>query len=85
MEAKLSPNAKKVIMNSRDEAIRLSSENVGIEHIFLGMMREKQCSAMMCLSKLNVDLFTIKSGIENTIRNTDSEIHYRQEIGRAHV
>ena len=40
MEAKLSPNAKKVIMNSRDEAIRLSSENVGIEHIFLGMMRE---------------------------------------------
>ena len=79
MEAKLSPNAKKVIMNSRDEAIRLSSENVGIEHIFLGMMREKQCSAMMCLSKLNVDLFTIKSGIENTIRNTDSEIHYRQD------
>ena len=34
MEANLSVNVKKVVLNSRDEAIRLCSGSVGIEHIF---------------------------------------------------
>ena len=70
MEAKLSSNVKKVIVNSRDEALRLSSDSVGIEHIFLGMLREKDCSAVQLLNGMNVDLPAMKIKIEDTVRNT---------------
>ena len=70
MEAKLSANVKKVIVNSRDEAIRLSSGSVGIEHIFLGMVREKECSAIALLTQMDVDILSIKARIEDAVRNT---------------
>ena len=79
MEAKLSSNVKKVIVNSRDEALRLSSDSVGIEHIFLGMLREKDCSAVQLLNGMNVDLPAMKIKIEDTVRNTDSSVQYRQD------
>ena len=46
MEAKLSPNVKKALSNSRDEAIRLKNGSIGVEHLFLGILREKDCSAV---------------------------------------
>ena len=33
---KLSKNAVLAISNGRDEAIRLKSQSIGVEHIFLG-------------------------------------------------
>ena len=69
MEAKLSTNVKKVIVNSRDEAIRLGSGSVGVEHIFLGMIREKDCSAIALLTQMNVDILSAKMKIENAVRN----------------
>lgn len=76
MEANLSVNVKKVVLNSRDEAIRLCSGSVGIEHIFLGMIREKQCSAITLLNQMNVDIVSLKMKIEDTIRNNDAGIRY---------
>ena len=69
MEAKLSTNVKKVIVNSRDEAIRLGSGSVGVEHIFLGMIREKDCSAIALLTQMNVDILSAKMKIENAVRS----------------
>lgn len=79
MEAKLSSNVRKVIVNSRDEALRLSSDSVGIEHIFLGMLREKDCSAIHLLNGMSVDLPAMKIKIEDAVRNTDSSVQYRQD------
>ncbi len=79
MEAKLSPNVKKALINSRDEAIRLNSGSVGIEHIFLGIIREKECSAVILLNELNVDILALKIKIEETVRNSESEVKYTPE------
>ena len=76
MEAKLSQNVKNAISNSRDEAIRLKNSAIGVEHLFLGILREKDCSAVMFLASLDVDLSAVKKQIENTIGETDNNIRY---------
>ena len=79
MEAKLSANVKKALANSRDEAIRLKSSSIGAEHIFLGILREKECSAVECLNSLDVDLAALKKQIENAIGQPDSDVRYTDE------
>lgn len=76
MEAKLSPNVKKALSNSRDEAIRLKNGSIGVEHLFLGIIREKECSAVSMLTTLGVDLAEIKKNIENTFSQIGSEMRY---------
>lgn len=77
MEPKLTAHAQKAITNSRDEAIRLKNGAIGVEHIFLGILREDECSAVSILIKMNVDLPAIKSRIESTVGQMDSNIRYR--------
>lgn len=80
MEANLSRNAKKVIEDSHDEAIRLKNGAIGIEHIFLGIIRESQCSAARMLKDLGVDLQTLKTQIENTIVTQTDDIRYQADV-----
>ncbi|MBA3683252.1 MAG: hypothetical protein H0W73_19110, partial [Bacteroidetes bacterium] len=40
MEAKFSPRVKDVITYSREEALRLGHDYIGLEHLMLGMIRE---------------------------------------------
>ena len=40
MEAKFSPKVKEVISYSREEALRLNHDYIGIEHLLLGLIRE---------------------------------------------
>ena len=40
MEAKFSPKVKEVISYSREEALRLGHDYIGIEHLLLGLIRE---------------------------------------------
>lgn len=40
MEAKFSPRVKDVITFSREEALRLGHEYIGVEHLLLGIIRE---------------------------------------------
>lgn len=79
MEAKLSQNVKKAISYSRDEAIRLKNEGIGIEHIFLGIIRLKECSAVKMLMELGVDLTKIKTRIENTIGRQDNDLRLSED------
>ena len=79
MEAKLSKNSKKVITNSHDEAIRLKNGHIGVEHLFLGIIRETECSAYKLLSSLGVDMQGLKSRIESAIGQQQSNITYTEE------
>ncbi|MBO7490403.1 MAG: ATP-dependent Clp protease ATP-binding subunit [Bacteroidales bacterium] len=79
MEAKLSKNSKKVIANSRDEAIRLKNGHIGVEHLFLGVIRETECSAYKLLSSLDVDMPGMKSRIESAIGHQQANITYNEE------
>ncbi|HNK67827.1 MAG TPA: Clp protease N-terminal domain-containing protein, partial [Flavobacteriales bacterium] len=68
MDAKFSPRVREVITYSREEALRLGHNHIGIEHILLGLIREGDGNAIRILRQLDVDLDdlrrTIESGME---------------------
>ncbi len=68
MEAKFSPQVKDVITYSREEAIRNGNDYIGIEHLFLGMVRVGEGTAITVLGRLGVDLIGLKETVEKTIR-----------------
>lgn len=71
MDAKLTEHAKNVIKAGSDEAMRLRSDFFGVEHLFLGMVREKECKAIQILVDFNVDPQEIKKEIEQTVKKQD--------------
>ena len=79
MEPKLTQHAQQSLSNSRDEAIRLKNGAIGVEHLFLGILREKECSAVQMLLNMEVDLHSIKSRIETTVGQMDSDIRYNSD------
>lgn len=70
------PHARQVILNAHDEAIRLKNGAVATEHILLGIIRETECSAAKVLMALGADLPAIKSSIEKSVGQIDSDIRY---------
>lgn len=69
MEAKFSQRVKDVLSFSREEAIRLGNEYIGVEHLLLGMIREGEGLAIRILSYLNVDMAELRRTIESAIVN----------------
>ncbi|MGB0165264.1 MAG: ATP-dependent Clp protease ATP-binding subunit [Luteibaculum sp.] len=73
MEAKFSPRVKDVITFSREEALRLGHDYIGVEHLMLGLLREGEGTAIQILRRLEVNLQTLRKNIENGIpQNTFS-------------
>ena len=64
MEAKFSPRVKDVITYSREEALRLGHDQLGLEHLMLGIIREGEGSAIKILKKLDVNLMDLRKVIE---------------------
>ena len=52
MEAKFSPRVKDVINYSREEAMRLGNDFIGVEHLLLGLFREGDGTAIKLLKEL---------------------------------
>jgi len=69
MEAKFSQRVKDVLSYSREEAIRLGNEYIGVEHLLLGMIREGEGLAIRILGYLNVDMTELRRTIETAISN----------------
>jgi len=76
MEAKLSENTHKAVGFSREEAIRLKNGAIGVEHLFLGILRIPDCSAVALLTGMGVDLAQVKQRIESQIGQIHTDIHY---------
>lgn len=72
MESKFSPKVRDIISFSREEALRNGNDYIGIEHLFLGMIREGEGRAIKILTHLGLDLAKLKAIIENTINATAS-------------
>src|SRR6218665_1768036 len=72
MEAKFSPKVKEVISYSREEALRLGHDYIGIEHLTLGLLREGEGLAVKVLSSLKVDLVQFRKEIETSINEKSS-------------
>jgi len=69
MEAKFSPKVKEVISYSREEALRLGHDYIGIEHLLLGLIREGDGLAIKVLQTLDVDVVLIRRAIEDSIKD----------------
>ena len=70
MDAKFSPRVKDVITFSREEALRLGHNYIGVEHLLLGIIREGEGTAVRILEGLNVDLQKLRKVLEGSIRPT---------------
>ncbi len=56
---------------SKEEALRLNSPYVGVEHLFLGMLREGDGMAIHLLRNAGVNLGEIRKSIEKAANQTD--------------
>ncbi|MCX6250751.1 MAG: ATP-dependent Clp protease ATP-binding subunit [Bacteroidetes bacterium] len=64
MEAKFSQRVKDVLIFSREEAIRLGNDYIGLEHLLLGIIREGEGLAIKIIRNLGVDLLEVRRKIE---------------------
>jgi ATP-dependent Clp protease ATP-binding subunit ClpC len=69
MEAKFSPKVKEVISYSREEALRLKHDQIGIEHLLLGLIREGDGMAIKVLRSLTIDINLFRKKVEDAIKD----------------
>ncbi len=69
MEARFSQRVKDVLTFSREEALRLGNNYIGLEHLLLGIIREGNGLAVKLLKYQGVDLAELKKSIEKAIVN----------------
>ena len=70
MEAKFSQRVKDVISYSREEALRLGNEFIGVEHLLLGIIRDGEGTAIKLLNEFHLDLKQIKTEIEKSLNKS---------------
>ncbi len=68
MEAKFSQRVKDVLTYSREEAVRLGNNYIGLEHLLLGIIREGEGMAAKILQYFRVDLKEFKTELEDAIK-----------------
>ena len=73
MDAKFSPRVRDVITYSREEAIRLGHNYIGVEHLLLGIIREGEGTAIRILDGLNVDLVRLRKIVEGSISSVSAK------------
>ena len=70
MNEKFSQRLNYALAFSSEEAQRLGSDSMGIEHLMLGLIREKECTAIQILISLGVNIKELKKLIENSVKST---------------
>ena len=56
MDAKFSPRVKDVISYSREEAMRLGHDSIGVEHLLLGIIREGEGIAVKMIVSAGINI-----------------------------
>jgi len=79
MEAKFSQRVKDVLNYSREEAIRLGNEYIGVEHLLLGILRDGDGRAIAILNNFTINLRDLRVMIEKAIQS-ESNIEDDKEI-----
>ncbi|MDR2037550.1 MAG: ATP-dependent Clp protease ATP-binding subunit [Bacteroidales bacterium] len=68
MDSKFSQHIKGVLGYSKEEAMRLGTPYIGLEHLFLGILRDGENEALDILQSLGADLYDVRKHIEDKIR-----------------
>ena len=72
MDAKFSPRVRAILSLSHQEAQRLGNAYVGLEHLFLGMLKEGGSSAIKILENLNLNIEVFSKKLEASVRTATS-------------
>ncbi|MDC0249737.1 ATP-dependent Clp protease ATP-binding subunit, partial [Flavobacteriales bacterium] len=75
MDTGFSNRMKEVFTYVREEVIRLGDESIGVEHLFLGILREGGGAAIYVLKGLGVDPKDLRIIIESNITKRNSRIN----------
>ena len=67
MEAKFSKRVNDVLKYSKDEALRLGHDYIGIEHLMLGMIRDGEGVGITLLKNLEINLNDLRKNIEKSL------------------
>ncbi|HMS50944.1 MAG TPA: ATP-dependent Clp protease ATP-binding subunit, partial [Chitinophagales bacterium] len=65
--SKFSQQVREIISCSREEALRFGQDTIYVEHLLLGILRERDSSTMTILKKLSVDIVMLRHTIEESI------------------
>ncbi|MFC2949301.1 ATP-dependent protease ATP-binding subunit ClpC [Virgibacillus sediminis] len=79
MFGRFTERAQKVLALSQEEAVRLGHNNIGTEHILLGLVREGEGIAAKALQSLGVEVSNIQEQVEELIgvgKQPMQSIHY---------
>lgn len=79
MFGRFTERAQKVLALAQEEAIRLGHNNIGTEHILLGLISEGEGIAAKALQALNLDMEKIRKEVETLIgkgAEGNQNIHY---------
>ncbi|MCK4569568.1 MAG: ATP-dependent Clp protease ATP-binding subunit, partial [Bacteroidales bacterium] len=71
MEAKFSQRVKDVLTYSREEAMRLGNDYIGLEHLLLGILREGEGMAVQIMLYFGLDLQLMRKTVEKSIANPE--------------
>ena len=71
MTSQFTPKVSEILAYSREEAARLASRSVGPEHLLLGMLRMKEGPVIDVFNRLNLNLSSIKTELENRVREDE--------------
>ena len=71
MTSQFSSKVSEVLAFSREEASRLASRSVGPEHLLLGLLRMKDGAVVNVLNRLDINLQTIKTELEQRVREDE--------------
>jgi ATP-dependent Clp protease ATP-binding subunit ClpC len=80
MEAKFSKRVKDVLSYSREEAVRLGNNYIGLEHLLLGILREGNGMAVQLLKFFGVEVEKCKKDIEDSVKNPNGKSINQENI-----
>ena len=68
MDQKFSQRVQDILLYSRDEAVKMGNPYVGLEHIFLGIVDDKDSNAVQILRNLELDIEAFRQKLESSIK-----------------
>ena len=72
MDAKFSPRVRDIMSLSHSEAVRLGNPYIGLEHLFLGIVKDGGSCAIQLLINLNVNIEIFQQKLEASIRTVNA-------------
>lgn len=80
LDSRFSEELLEVINRGKEEAHRLGNNYLGIEHLFLGIIRDDNCKGHKLLKSFNLELANIKQIIDSAVKIEDNAAVMAKQI-----